>query len=132
MTVRRLHQSQSGILRGCLNYPKYSWFYKEKSVVLGVVWRSPYYPCTSPGAGPVEEEIGKKNFTFHIDVPISDDEIDRWVVSHFNFFTLEIESLNCNKEKFYSLNYLVEKDLLISYLQYKTKYFCSTKMMREI
>ena len=32
---------------------------------------------TSPGAGPTEEEIGKKNFTFHIDVPISDDEIDR-------------------------------------------------------
>ena len=43
----------------------------------------------TPGAGPVEEEIGKKNFTFHIDVPISDDEIDRWVVSHF--FTLGLK-----------------------------------------
>ena len=27
--------------------------------------------------GPTEEEIVKKNFTFHIEVPISDDEIER-------------------------------------------------------
>ena len=30
--------------------------------------------------GPEEEEVGKKNFTFHIEVPISDEEIERWVI----------------------------------------------------
>ena len=47
--------------------------------------------------GPAEEEMGKKNFTFHIEVPISDEEIERWVISISLLKSQELESLNCNK-----------------------------------
>ena len=35
---------EPGIVRGSLNYPKYSWFYLIKSAMIEVVQRSHYYP----------------------------------------------------------------------------------------
>ena len=75
--------------------------------------------------GPAEEEMGKKNFTFHIEVPISDEEIERWVISISLLKSQELESLNCN-------TVLVEKTLLLYFnLLYKTKYTLAPPKLRE-